>query len=171
MFLLKFCVKAVIPAFNQSSVFQIFTEKTFKMSSSEYWNNFFYNIGIVTSAILALKYSFKFVNNIGTFFFSLGEVDFKFCGKWAVVTGATDGIGKAYAEQLAERGCDIVLLSRTLSKLEVMARDLRQRFNVEVKVIAADFTGKFRFELGCLYFFLLSFASKRSNWYLPKHQV
>lgn len=37
---------------------------------------------------------------------------------WAVVTGATDGIGKGFAIELAKRGFNIVLISRTMSKLE-----------------------------------------------------
>lgn len=37
---------------------------------------------------------------------------------WAVVTGATDGIGKASAIYLAKEGFNVVLISRTLSKLE-----------------------------------------------------
>ena len=40
-------------------------------------------------------------------------------GDWAVVTGATDGIGKGFVEELASRGMNIVLVSRTQSKLEV----------------------------------------------------
>ncbi len=39
-------------------------------------------------------------------------------GKWAVVTGATDGIGQAMAMELARKGMNIFLMSRTKSKLE-----------------------------------------------------
>lgn len=38
-----------------------------------------------------------------------------------VVTGATDGVGKAYAELLAQQGLNIVLISRTQSKLDDVA--------------------------------------------------
>ena len=41
-----------------------------------------------------------------------------------VVTGATDGIGKAYAMQLASKGLDLVLISRTYSKLEATAKEI-----------------------------------------------
>ncbi|XP_074014306.1 inactive hydroxysteroid dehydrogenase-like protein 1 isoform X2 [Numenius arquata] len=48
-----------------------------------------------------------------------GEIDLvKRYGKWAVVTGSTDGIGKAYAEELAKRGVNIILISRNKEKLE-----------------------------------------------------
>ena len=39
---------------------------------------------------------------------------------WAVVTGASDGIGAAFCEQLAQSGFNIVLISRTKSKLEAV---------------------------------------------------
>lgn len=42
----------------------------------------------------------------------------------AVVTGATDGIGKAYAFELARKGLHVVLVSRTLSKLQEVAKEI-----------------------------------------------
>ncbi|KAJ8252639.1 hypothetical protein COCON_G00219510 [Conger conger] len=60
-------------------------------------------------------------------------------GKWAVVTGATDGIGKAYAEELARRGFNIALISRSQEKLDDVSGSLESKFNVETKTIAVDF--------------------------------
>lgn len=54
----------------------------------------------------------------------------KYKGKWAVVTGASDGIGRAYAEQLAAKGLNVVLISRTLSKLEDVSTTIQQKFKV-----------------------------------------
>ena len=45
-------------------------------------------------------------------------------GKYAVITGATDGIGKAYAFALAKRGMSIILISRTESKLQEVAKEI-----------------------------------------------
>ncbi|XP_053995376.1 very-long-chain 3-oxoacyl-CoA reductase-like [Hylaeus anthracinus] len=59
-------------------------------------------------------------------------------GKWAVITGSTSGIGKAYAEQLAAKGLDIVLVSRSLSALEEVAAEIKQRYGVEVRIVEAD---------------------------------
>uniref|UniRef100_A0A8C1G3K0 Hydroxysteroid (17-beta) dehydrogenase 12b n=1 Tax=Cyprinus carpio TaxID=7962 RepID=A0A8C1G3K0_CYPCA len=65
-------------------------------------------------------------------------------GKWAgwythFVTGATDGIGKAYAEELARRGFAIVLISRTQEKLDDVSKAIESKYNVETKTISADF--------------------------------
>lgn len=43
---------------------------------------------------------------------------------FSVVTGATDGIGKAYAQLLANKGLNIVLISRTQAKLEDVAKEI-----------------------------------------------
>lgn len=58
-------------------------------------------------------------------------------GSWAVVTGASDGLGKEYAKQLAAKGFNIVLVSRTQSKLETLASEIS---NVETKVLAMDYS-------------------------------
>ncbi|KAK6620166.1 hypothetical protein RUM43_011759 [Polyplax serrata] len=61
-------------------------------------------------------------------------------GRWAVVTGATDGIGKSYANSLAAMGMNVVLISRDIKKLNQCAGDIEARHNVQTKVIATDFT-------------------------------
>lgn len=67
-------------------------------------------------------------------------IDLTTQGKWALITGATSGIGKAYAEQFAKKGLDIVLVSRSLTKLEEVAAEIKQRYNVEVRIVEADLT-------------------------------
>lgn len=56
-------------------------------------------------------------------------------GSWAVVTGATDGIGKAAAMYLANEGFNIVLMSRTLTKLEAVAKELEDSARLHGKEI------------------------------------
>ncbi len=55
----------------------------------------------------------------------------------ALVTGASAGIGRAFAEQLAERGQDLILIARREDQLQELAARLRDK-NVEVEVLAAD---------------------------------
>ena len=62
-------------------------------------------------------------------------------GKWAVVTGATDGIGFAFAEELARKGMSILLISRTQSKLDDCCEQIRGKYkNVTVDNIACDYS-------------------------------
>ncbi|KJY00232.1 3-ketoacyl-CoA reductase like protein [Zymoseptoria brevis] len=58
---------------------------------------------------------------------------------WAVVTGASDGIGKEYAQQLAGKGYNILLVSRTKSKLDTLASEISAKYKVETRVLAMDF--------------------------------
>jgi len=59
-------------------------------------------------------------------------------GKWALVTGASSGIGKAFAYELAWRGANLILSSRSEATLNEIARDVRERFKVEIEVVAVD---------------------------------
>ena len=59
-------------------------------------------------------------------------------GNWAVITGASDGIGKEYAFQLAKKGFNIVLVSRTQSKLETVASEIQSKYKKETKIVAFD---------------------------------
>jgi hypothetical protein len=45
-------------------------------------------------------------------------------GSWAVVTGATDGIGKAYATELARKGLNVLIISRSAEKLKETKADI-----------------------------------------------
>lgn len=58
----------------------------------------------------------------------------------ACPVGATDGIGRAYAEELASRGLNIVLISRNQEKLQMVAKDIADTYKVETDVIVADFS-------------------------------
>ena len=62
-------------------------------------------------------------------------------GEWAVITGATDGIGKAYAKALAKKGFNIVLISRTESKLIDTKDEITAKYpSVSVKYVVCDYS-------------------------------
>lgn len=60
--------------------------------------------------------------------------------KTTVVTGCTDGIGKAIVEEFASKGLNVVLISRTLAKLEEQAKQLESKYKIQTKVIQLDFS-------------------------------
>ena len=55
------------------------------------------------------------------------------------MTGASDGIGKEYALQLAQKGYNILLVSRTQSKLDSLSTEIQRLCNVQTKSFAMDF--------------------------------
>ncbi|XP_030010448.1 hydroxysteroid (20-beta) dehydrogenase 2 [Sphaeramia orbicularis] len=68
------------------------------------------------------------------------QVDLRTYGQWAVVTGATSGIGKAYASELARRGLDVILISRSTDKLRMVAKEIKDQYGRKTRTIQVDFT-------------------------------
>ena len=60
----------------------------------------------------------------------------------ALITGASAGIGATYAERLARRGHDLLLVARDIQRLEAMADRLSQEYGVKVEVLKADLGDK-----------------------------
>jgi uncharacterized protein len=65
-------------------------------------------------------------------------VDQKKFGPWALVTGASAGIGKAISQQLAASGLNLVLVARGLARLEQVGRDLATRYGIQYRAVEAD---------------------------------
>jgi short-subunit dehydrogenase len=59
---------------------------------------------------------------------------------FAVVTGASSGIGKAFAEAFARRGTDVLVIARRSDRLNALAVELQNIFKVSVHVLVADLT-------------------------------
>lgn len=62
-------------------------------------------------------------------------------GSWALITGASDGIGKQYALQLAKAGFNVILVSRTASKLQALSSEITSsNSDVHTEILAMDFS-------------------------------
>lgn len=59
-------------------------------------------------------------------------------GPWAIVTGASSGIGKEFARQLASDGLNIILVARRVSLLEELGTELAKEFNIQYRTVEAD---------------------------------
>src|SRR5207245_4230708 len=62
----------------------------------------------------------------------------KWRGKWALVTGASSGIGLALAEQLAIGGANLILTARRADRLERLANEVTTRHKVQAEIFAGD---------------------------------
>jgi uncharacterized protein len=61
-------------------------------------------------------------------------------GPWALIGGASEGVGACLADQLAERGLNIVLLARNSALLDQVAAGVRDRHGVQTRTLVADLT-------------------------------
>lgn len=59
-------------------------------------------------------------------------------GKTALITGASTGIGEAFAHELASRGCNLIITARTTHRLEEIAAKVKALYKVKVTVFTAD---------------------------------
>jgi len=63
---------------------------------------------------------------------------YNFAGESVLVTGASSGIGKSFAESLARRGANLIITARSVEKLEALATSIRSSAKVSVEVIGND---------------------------------
>ncbi|MEO1652119.1 MAG: SDR family NAD(P)-dependent oxidoreductase [Bacteroidota bacterium] len=59
-------------------------------------------------------------------------------GSWALITGASSGIGREIAERLAEAGLNLLIHGRRLSELQALKQSINQQYPVEVRITSGD---------------------------------
>ncbi len=65
--------------------------------------------------------------------------DFK--GSYALITGGSSGLGKAFAEQFASLGINVILVARDLHTLKLVAREITDKYQIDVRLISLDLSG------------------------------
>jgi len=92
-------------------------------------------VGAVALVRFALSVFLTFVDRLRG-----GSRIARYKGQWAVVTGASYGIGAQYAKQLASKGLNVVLVARTESKLREVEAEIREKYQgVKTQVYPFDF--------------------------------
>jgi 17beta-estradiol 17-dehydrogenase / very-long-chain 3-oxoacyl-CoA reductase len=104
------------------------------------WKSFLCSVGVFYVAKVAVTFTWKAVNVVRGYFFSrLRPLDIGRFGGWAVITGAADGIGKAYSRKLASCGYNVVLVDRCHGNLQSTAEGIVQEFGVEARTAQIEF--------------------------------
>lgn len=59
-------------------------------------------------------------------------------GEWGIILGATEGVGKAFCEKIASEGMNVVMLGRREEKLNALAEEIKEKYNVDCMVLPTD---------------------------------
>lgn len=104
--------------------------------------SYLYNAVFAVAVLFFAKKVFDSLYRLFYPFFLATPCDLKALAgsSWAVVTGSTDGIGKAYAIGLAKRGFNLLLISRSEEKLNAVSSEIRiLALGIDVRTITFDF--------------------------------
>ncbi|XP_051121009.1 very-long-chain 3-oxoacyl-CoA reductase 1 [Andrographis paniculata] len=107
------------------------------LKSQPTWLLFLFSIGV----FLIAKFLLVFLRWVYVNFLRPGK-NLKKYGSWALITGPTDGIGKAFAFQLAKKGLNLVLVGRNPDKLKEVSDSIKSKSgSVQIKNVVVDFSG------------------------------
>ncbi|KAG8384906.1 hypothetical protein BUALT_Bualt04G0166900 [Buddleja alternifolia] len=108
-----------------------------QLKSQPKWLLLFFSLGFFS----LLKLSLSILKWVYVNFIRPGK-NLKKYGSWALITGPTDGIGKAYAFQLAKKGLNLVLVGRNPDKLKEVSESIKSKYgSTQIKTVVVDFSG------------------------------
>jgi short-subunit dehydrogenase len=68
------------------------------------------------------------------------------CGLWALIAGASQGLGRAFAKELASRGLNLVLIARRKRLLQVLAKEVKKISSIQIRVVSLDLNNQEKLE-------------------------
>ncbi|KAL0450736.1 UNVERIFIED_CONTAM: Very-long-chain 3-oxoacyl-CoA reductase 1 [Sesamum latifolium] len=108
-----------------------------QLKSQPAWLLVFLSLGFLS----ILKLSLSILKWVYVNFLRPGK-NLKKYGSWALITGPTDGIGKAFAFQLARKGLNLVLVGRNPDKLKDVSESIKSKYgSTQIKNVVVDFSG------------------------------
>ncbi|KAI8804201.1 hypothetical protein BJ742DRAFT_856996 [Cladochytrium replicatum] len=87
----------------------------------------------------ALYILYRIVAYVGGYLLRRRDALSKFKGEWAVISGASYGLGRCIAERIAAKGLNVVLIARSKASLDAIAEDIQRTYKVRAVVLAYDF--------------------------------
>jgi len=94
-----------------------------------------YIVGLLAIIVITIRSCVSFYRRV--ILSAKRPLDF---GKWAIVTGSTSGIGKDFADYLGQKGMNLLIISRTESKLIDQQKALQLRYpSIDIKYLAFDY--------------------------------
>lgn len=107
------------------------------LKTQPFWLVVLFTLG----SLSVLRFSLAFLQWVYVNFLRPAK-NLKKYGSWALVTGPTDGIGKAFAFQLARKGLNLVLMGRNPEKLKDVSDSILAKYGkTQIKTVVVDFTG------------------------------
>lgn len=107
------------------------------LKTQPFWLVVLFTLG----SLSVLRFSLAFLQWVYVNFLRPAK-NLKKYGSWALVTGPTDGIGKAFAFQLARKGLNLVLVGRNPEKLKDVSDSILAKYGkTQIKTVVVDFTG------------------------------
>ncbi|KAJ0242905.1 Very-long-chain 3-oxoacyl-CoA reductase 1 [Hirschfeldia incana] len=101
------------------------------------WLLLLFTLGSITT----LKFLFTLLTSFYIYFLRPAK-NLRRYGSWAIITGPTDGIGKAFAFQLAHKGLNLVLVARNPDKLKSVSDSIQAKHpKTQIKTVLMDFSG------------------------------
>ena len=109
--------------------------------------NLYRNFAAVLGTLWLSRFLFTELQSLGSGFLAyflapwgIYKTNLKKYGQWAVITGASEGIGKGYALELARQGLNVVIISRSLEKLKAVETEIKSKYEREVILLSIDFS-------------------------------
>lgn len=100
------------------------------------WVNLVFFLGFLSFS----KFSISILNWVYVNFLRPPK-NIKKYGSWALVTGSTDGIGKAFAFELAKKGLNLILVGRNPNKLDEVCSEIESKYSkTQIKIVVFDFS-------------------------------
>ena len=104
------------------------------------FDGFLHLIGVILVASFTLKVFYVLLAPVILKPFRKNLINRYGPNSWALVTGASDGLGKGFCEELAKHGFNVILVARSKDKLDKVAQNLKQlNPKIQTKVIVGDF--------------------------------